>query len=135
MHWSDKYALKSFHHAGGPLEMLPYKIVNNNKIVVCLACVQYYLHTILLWPVYYGNWPCHLKNDKKWCIWFLHFCNFLWLSVFVLFLQISYIYIYILKFGCTSIYIYIEIRYRETCSPEVSVSSTMVTNSLREMAI
>ena len=42
-------------HAGVKSEMLPYKIVNNNKIVVCLASVQYYLHTILLWPVYFGD--------------------------------------------------------------------------------
>ena len=66
--------------------MLPYKIVNNNKIVVCLASIQYYLHTILLWPVYFGNW-CHFKINKKWCIWSLHMRNFLWLPVFELFLQ------------------------------------------------
>ena len=46
------YALKSLHHAGAPSEMLPYKIVKNNK---CLERVHYYLNTILLWPVYYGN--------------------------------------------------------------------------------
>ena len=57
--------LKSLHHAGTPSEMLPYKIVKNNKSVVCLASIQYYLHTILLWPVYYGNLCCHLKNNKK----------------------------------------------------------------------
>ena len=36
--------------------MLPYKIVNNNKSIVCIASILYYLHTILLWYVYYGNW-------------------------------------------------------------------------------
>ena len=43
------------HHAFAKLEMLPYKIMNNNKGVVHLASLQYYLHTILLWPPYYGN--------------------------------------------------------------------------------
>ena len=41
--------------AGTSSEMLPYKIVNNNKCVICLASVQYYLDTILLWSVYYDN--------------------------------------------------------------------------------
>ena len=103
--------------------MLPYKIVKNNKRVICLTSVQYYLHTILLWPVYYGNWHCHLKNNTKWCIWSLHLRNFLWLPVFGLFLQklcrLSHNY-------SNFIYIYkIEIRNRETYSPEVSVSSTI----------
>ena len=31
--------------------MLPYKIVKDNKSVICLASIQYYLDTILLWPV------------------------------------------------------------------------------------
>ena len=65
MHWYCKYALKSLHHAGMKLEILPYKIVKNNKSVVCQASVQYYLDTILLWPVNYVNWRCHLKNNKK----------------------------------------------------------------------
>ena len=56
--------LKSLHHAGAKLEMLPYKIVNNNKRVVRLVSVQYYFHTSLLWPVYYDNWRCYLKNNK-----------------------------------------------------------------------
>ena len=55
--------------------------------VVCLLSVQYYLDTILLWFVYYGNWHCHLKNNKKWCIWSLHLCNFLWFLVIALFLR------------------------------------------------
>ena len=45
--------------------MLSYKIVTNNKSDVCVTSVQYYLHTILLWYVYYVNWCCHLKNNKK----------------------------------------------------------------------
>ena len=58
--------LKFLHHAGAKMEMmLPYKIVNNNKRVVCLMSVQYYFHTTLLWPVYYDNWRCYLKNNKK----------------------------------------------------------------------
>ena len=84
--------------------------MKNNKRVVCLASIQYYLHTILLWPVYYGNWLCHLKNNKKkWCIWSLHLRNFLHLPVFALFLQklrrlsrnsSNFIYIYLkLKLG------------------------------------
>ena len=48
--------IKSSDHAGTKLEMMmPYKIVNNNKRVVCLVSVQYYFHTSLLWPVYYDN--------------------------------------------------------------------------------
>ena len=43
------------HHGGASSEMLAYKIVNNNKSVICLMSVRYYLDTILLWPVYYGN--------------------------------------------------------------------------------
>ena len=42
------------HHEGASSEMLAYKIVNNNKSVICLVSVRY-LDTILLWPVYYGN--------------------------------------------------------------------------------
>ena len=58
--------LKFLHHAGTKLEMmLPYKIANNNKRVIRLASVQYYFHTSLLWPVYYDNWRCYLKNNKK----------------------------------------------------------------------
>ena len=60
---------------------------------------------------------------KKWCIWSLHLRNFLWLSVFALFLQ---------KIRGSSrnffnfIYIYkIEIRNSKTYLHEVSVSSTM----------
>ena len=118
--------LKSLHHAATPSEMLPYKIVKNNKIVICLTNFKYYLHTILLWPVYYGNCRCHLKNNKKWCIWSLHLRNFLWLSIIALVLQklcwlscnySNLIYIYI--------YLKIEIRNREIYSPEVIVSSTM----------
>ena len=37
--------LKSLYYAGAKLEMLPYKIVNNNKRVVHLVSVQYYFHT------------------------------------------------------------------------------------------
>ena len=45
----------TLHHAGAKLEILPYKIVNDNKRVVCLTSIQYYLHTSLLWPVCYDN--------------------------------------------------------------------------------
>ena len=45
----------TLHHAGAKLKMLPYKIVKNNKRVVRLTSVKYYLHTSLLWPVYYEN--------------------------------------------------------------------------------
>ena len=42
--------LKSLHHAGTKLEMiLPYKIVNNNKRVVRLVSVQYYIIFILVY--------------------------------------------------------------------------------------
>ena len=53
--WSNSVPGKQFlkgHHAGSSSEMLPYKIVKNNKSVIGLASVQYYLHTILVWPVY-----------------------------------------------------------------------------------
>ena len=109
--YTDKInMLKSLHHAGMKLEMmLPYKIVNDNKRVIRLASVQYYFHTSLLWPVYYDiTW----RIIKKWCIWSLHLRNFLWLSVFALFLQkirglsrnfSNFIYIYIkLKLGTAS---------------------------------
>ena len=36
---------QSLHRACAKREMLPYKIVNGNKRVVCLASIQYYLHT------------------------------------------------------------------------------------------
>ena len=104
--------------------MLPYKIVKNNKSLVCLVSVQYYLHTILFWSVYYGNWCHHLKNNKKWYIWSLHLHNFLWLPIIALFLRklrplsrnySNFIYIFLkLKLG-TEKYIL----------PEVSVSSTI----------
>ena len=76
----------SLDHAGTKFVMLPYKIMNNNKRVVRLARIQYSLATSLLWPVYYDNWRCHLKNNKKWCNWSLHFRNFLCLPVFSIFL-------------------------------------------------
>ena len=43
-------------------EMMPYKIVNNNNSPVS---IQYYLHMLFFWPVYYGNQRCHLKNNNK----------------------------------------------------------------------
>ena len=43
-------------------EVLLYKIEKNNK---SFESVQYYLPTILLWPVYYGNQRFHLKNNKN----------------------------------------------------------------------
>ena len=59
-------------------EMFPYKIVNNNKSP---ECIQYYLHTFFLRPVYYGNQCHHLKNNKKGCIYSLHWHIFLWLPI------------------------------------------------------
>ena len=97
--------------------MLPYKIVHNNKRVVHLVSVQCYFHTSLLWPVYYDNWRCYLKNNKK----MMHLISSLaQFSLIVSFCVISsknsglsrnffkfYIYIYI-----------IEIRNIETYLPE-----------------
>ena len=45
--------------------MLPYKIMKNNKSVVCLAHIQYYLPTILLWPVYMAINVVTWRNNKK----------------------------------------------------------------------
>ena len=117
------FLIGSLQLAGPKLEMLPYKIVNNNKSVICLVSIQYYLHTILLWPVYYGYWCCHL-NNKKLCILSLHLHNFLWLPFFALFLQklrrLSRNY-------STFIYIYFTLKLgAEKHSSEVSISSTKV---------
>ena len=101
------------HHAGVPSEMLPYNIVKNNKSI---ESIKYYLNTILLWPVYYGNWRCHFKNNT------LHLRNFLRLPVIALFFrklsQLSHNYL-------NFIFIFLKFRNREMYSPEVSVSSTM----------
>ena len=114
--------LKSLHHAGTKLEMmLPYKIVNSNKRVAVSRAFN-----IIFILVYYGLYTMTIdvvtrRIIKKWCIWSLHLRNFLWLSVFALFLQKIH--------GSSSIflnfiYIYkIEIRNSETYLPEVSVYS------------
>ena len=72
---------------------------------------------------------------KKWCIWSLHLRNFLWLPVFVLFLQkicglscnyLNFIYIYIYK---------IEIRISETNLPEMSVYSIIVLGEVFSLSV
>ena len=122
--------LKSLHHAGTKLEMmLPYKIVNNNKRVVCLVSVQYYFHTGLLWPVYYDNRHCYLKNNKKNGAFDLFTC--------IIFSDCQFLRYFFKKFGLSHnfilfyIHMYkIEIRNSETYLPEVSVSSIMEVGSV-----
>ena len=89
------------------------------KKVVCLGSVQYYLHTILLWHVYYGNW-CHLKNNKKNGAFDLFTC--------IIFSACQFLHYFFKKYaGCQVIlsFIYIYIRNTEMYLPEVSVSSAM----------
>ena len=81
------------HHTGIQLSstemMLPYTIVNNNKRAVHLTRVQYYFYTSLLWPVLLYTITIDVitwRIIKKLSIWSLHLRNFLWLSVFALFL-------------------------------------------------
>ena len=73
------------HHAGAKLEMLPYKIVNNNERrlgALNIICILVYcgLYTMTIDVV---TW----RIIKKWCIWSLHLLNLLCLPVFALFLQ------------------------------------------------
>ena len=105
------------HHAGTKLEMLPYKFVKNNKRVVCLAHIQYYLLTSLLWSVYYDNWRYHLKNNKKNCAF-----DLLILFTCIIFSACQFLRYFFKNYaGChinlqiSDIYIYIfKIRNRET---------------------
>ena len=104
--------------------MLPYKIVNNNKSVVCLTSVHYYLDTILLWPVYYGNWRCHLKNNKKMVHLIYSIAQFSMVPHYsIIFWKITPIVTQLFKFHICIFKI--KIRNREMYLPEVSISSTM----------
>ena len=133
--------LKSLHHAGAKLEMmLPYKIVNNKK-VIRLVGVQYYFHTSLLWPVYYDNWRRTRRIIKKRCIWSLHLRNFLCLSVFASFLQkicgssrnVFKFYIYIkLKLG-TAKHIYLKWVFLPQWFPNTIVRNLVLPTKMHHL--
>ena len=79
---------------------------------------------LLLWPVYYDNWRCHLKNNKK-MVHLISSCAYFFLlaSFYVISPKNTPVVTRLLKFH--NYILKTEIRNTEMYLPEVSVSSTM----------